>query len=192
MSFMFHPYPYKDPYAVNTVNVPKSVEENLTKGIINVAKKISSLFDRGVKTIGIDAYPGAEYETLVNVLKQQLATKNVEFVDATDVLLPSDVITAKVKPYLPEDREVDPVLLYGRRYTEGYRGLQDAEKVAELNEKIKNAKRIIVYGKGALSEALQDAFDIRIWMDVTPRTAVLNCKNGKNRICRHADSVYGF
>ena len=181
MSFMFHPYPYADPSAVNKIEIPESVREELTAGILNVAKKISSLFDDGVKSVGIDAYPGAEYETLVNVLKQQLATKNVEFVDATAVLLPSDVITAKVKPYLPEDREVDPVLLYGRRYTEGYLGLQDAEKVADLNKKTKNAKRIIVYGKGALSEELQDAFDIRVWMDVTPRTAVLNCKNGKNR-----------
>lgn len=181
MSFMFHPYPYKDPYAVNTVNVPKSVEENLTKGIINVAKKISSLFDRGVKTIGIDAYPGAEYETLINVLRQQLAGKGVEFVDANTVLLPSEVITAKVKPYLPEDRDVDPVLLYGRRYTEGYKGLQDAGKVAELVAKIKTADALIVYGKGALSEEMQDEYDVRVWMDVTPRTSVLNCKNGKNR-----------
>ena len=181
MSFMFHPYPYKDPYAVNTVNVPKSVEENLTKGIINVAKKISSLFDRGVKTIGIDAYPGAEYETLINVLRQQLAGKGVEFVDANTVLLPSEVITAKVKPYLPEDRDVDPVLLYGRRYTEGYKGLQDAGKVAELVAKIKTADALIVYGKGALSEEIQDGYNVRVWMDVTPRTSVLNCKNGKNR-----------
>ena len=181
MSFMFHPYPYADPEAVNKIEIPESVSKELTTGILNVAKKISSLFDGDVKSIGIDAYPGAEYETLVNVLKQQLANKNVEFVDATDVLLPSEVITEKVKPYLPEDRDVDPVLLYGRRYTEGYKGLQDADKVLALNEKIKNASRIIVYGKGALSEELQDSFDVRIWIDVTPRTAVLNCKNGKNR-----------
>ena len=103
MSFMFHPYPYADPSAVNKIEVPESVRRELTIGILNVAKKISSLFDDGVKSIGIDAYPGAEYETLINVLKQQLATKNVEFVDATDVLLPSEVITAKVKPYLPEN-----------------------------------------------------------------------------------------
>ena len=181
MSFMFHPYPYADPAAVNKIDVPKSVENDLTKGILNVGKKISSLFEEGVRTIGIDAYPGAEYETLVNVLKQQLANSGVEFVDAASVLLPSEVITAKIKPYLPEDREVDPVLLYGRRYTEGYKGLQDAEKITELVEKIKSAKGLIVYGKGALSEELQDEYDVRIWLDVTPRTAVLNCKNGKNR-----------
>ena len=174
MSFMFHPYPYADPDAVNKVNVPRSVKENLSHGILNVAKRISQLFENGVKTIGIDAYPGTEYETLVNVLRQQLASKNIEFVDASSVLLPSEVITEKIKPYLPEDRDYDPVLLYGRRYTEGYKGLQDAEKTAALNEKIKNANGLIVYGKGALAEELQDAYDIRIWIDVTPRTAVLN------------------
>ena len=181
MSFMFHPYPYADPNAVNRVDVPASVKENLTRGILNVAKRIGGLFDTGVRTIGIDAYPGAEYEMLVNVLKQQLAAKGVTFVDAASVLLPSEVITAKVKPYLPEDREVDPVLLYGRRYLEGYKGLQDADKVAALNEQIGRADKMIVYGKGALSEELQDSYDVRVGSDVTPRTAVLNCKNGKNK-----------
>ena len=153
--------------------MPESVKQELAKGILNVAKKLSALFESNVK--------GTEYETLINVLKQQLAGKKVVFVDACNVLLPSETITAKVKPYLPEDREVDPVLLYGRRYTEGYRGLQDPEKVLALIEQIKSSDRIIVYGKGALSEQLQDYFDVRVWMDVTPRTAVLNCKNGKNR-----------
>ena len=181
MSFMFHPYPYADPEAVNSINIPESVEKNLSHGILNVAKSISALFESGTKTIGIDAYPGTEYETLINVLRQQLAAKNIEFIDAASVLLPSEVITEKIKPYLPEDRDYDPVLLYGRRYTEGYKGLQDSKKVAALNEKIKNASGLIVFGKGALSEELQDSYDVRIWMDVTPRTAVLNCKYGKNR-----------
>lgn len=179
MSFMFHPYPYADPNAVNKINVPESVKNELTKGIQNVAKKIAGMFD-GVNAVGIDAYPGTEYEMLVNVLRQQLADKDVEFIDAASVMLPSEVITAMVKPYLPEDRDVDPVLLYGRRYRDGYKGLQDAEKVVKLKERIKNGKKVLVYGKGSLSEELQDEYDLRIWMDVTPRTAVLNCKNGKN------------
>ncbi len=181
MSFMFHPYPYADPNAVNSVNVPASVERNLVKGILNVGKKITSLFDEGVKTIGIDAYPGTEYETIVNVLRQQLANKGVEFIDAADVLLSSEEITAKITPYLPEDKDYDPVLLYGRRYTDGYKGLQEPNKVMELKKKIENSNGLIVFGKGSLSEELQDAYDVRIWLDVTPRTAVLNCKNGKNR-----------
>ena len=181
MSFMMHPYPYADPDAVNTINIPESVKENIVSGILNVGKKISSFFENGVKTIGIDAYPGAEYNALVNVLRQQLAARNIEFIDAESVLLPSEEITEKLKPYLPEDREVDPVLLYGRRYLEGYKGLQDDKKVSALKEKIKKSSGLVVYGKGSLSESLQDEYDVRIWIDVTPRTAVLNCKNGKNR-----------
>lgn len=181
MSFMMHPYPYSDPNAVNPVNPPDSVQKNLVTGIFNVAKKIASLFENGTKTIGLDAYPGAETSMLVNVLRQQLAARNVEFVDAQSVLLSSQEITEKLKPYLPEDRDRDPVLLYGRRYTEGYKGLQDGHKVAALQEKIRHSEGLIVYGKGALSESLQDEYDVRIWIDVTPRTAVFNCKNGKNR-----------
>lgn len=181
MSFMMHPYPYADPDAVNMIEIPVSVKEHLVSGILNVGKKISSLFQDGKKTIGIDAYPGAEYHALVNVLRQQLATRNIEFIDAESVLLPSEEITEKLKPYLPEDKDVDPVLLYGRRYLEGYKGLQDDKKISKLKEKIKNSTGLVVYGKGALSESLQDEYDVRIWMDVTPRTAVLNCKNGKNR-----------
>ena len=56
MSFMFHPYPYADPSAVNKIEVPESVKKELTSGILNVAKKISALFDGGVKSIGLDAY----------------------------------------------------------------------------------------------------------------------------------------
>ncbi|MBE7050913.1 MAG: phosphoheptose isomerase, partial [Ruminococcaceae bacterium] len=179
MSFMFHPYPFADPNAVNSVNIPESVKNTMTKGILNVGKKITSFFE-DVNTIGIDAYPGTEYEMLVNVLKQQLTSKGVEFVDAASVMLPAKEITDIVKPYLPEDREVDPVLLYGRRYKDGYKGIQDEKKVSELKKKIKSGKKMLVYGKGALCEELQDEFDLRIWLDVTPRTAVLNCKNGKN------------
>jgi mannose-6-phosphate isomerase class I len=180
MSFMFHPYPYADPNAVNKINVPQSVRDDLTKGVQNVAKKIAKMLEKNSK-IGIDAYPGTEYETLVNVLRQLLAGQNVVFVDAACTFLDPEEIEAIVTPYLPEDRDYDPVLLYGRRYKDSYRGLQNGERLEALKEKIKSADKIIVYGKSALCVDLQDLYDVRIWMDVTPRTAVLNCKNGKNR-----------
>ena len=165
MSFMFRPYPYADPNAVNRICIPSSVRENLSYGIETVAKSISALFENGVKTIGIDAYPGVEYETLINVLRQKLAAKNIEFVDAVCVLLPPAVITEKLKSFLPEDRERDPVLLYGRRYTEGYSGLQDSEKVSALREKIQGADGLIVFGKGTLSSKLRDTYNVRIWIN---------------------------
>ena len=40
-----------------------------------------------------------------------------------------------LKPYLPEDRDEDPVLLYGVRYEGGYAGLQRPERVQALKER---------------------------------------------------------
>jgi len=180
MSFMFHPYPYADPMAVNKISTPKTMEKELVDGIIPVAKKLVSLLDT-VSSIGIDVYPGAEYECLIRVMKQQCADKNITFIDVATVLRSAEEITNIVTPYLPEDRAYDPVLLYGRRYLGGYSELQDAEKVAELCQRITTGEKIVVYGKGALSEALRNCYDCKVWMDVTPRTAVLNYKNGKER-----------
>ena len=38
---------------------------------------------------------------------------------------------------------------------------------------------VVVYGRGALCEELAGLYDARVWMDVTPRTAVLNFKYGR-------------
>ena len=41
MSFMFHPYPYVDPDAVNPIHAPESVKNGLVKGPQSVAKEIA-------------------------------------------------------------------------------------------------------------------------------------------------------
>lgn len=179
MSFMFHPYPYADPDAVNVIDMPQSVIEGLTCGVIPTAKKLMALIEEGKTRIGIDHYPGAHVEQLIHCMVQQAYGKKIMFVDAACLLKCPEDITAMLKPYLPEDRTKDPVLLYGVRYLGGYSELQDSEKVENLKQRIACSEiPIVVYGQGALSEALWDSYDIRVWMDVTPRTAVLNYKHG--------------
>ena len=96
-------------------------------------------------------------------------------------------------PYLPEDREEDPVLLYGRRYKGGYEGLQDGRRVQALKELLGREKSVLVYGRGALVSALRGCYGARIWMDVTPRTAALNFKYGHARnLGAKADLPYGL
>ena len=189
MSFMFHPYPYVDHDAVNPVT-GEGVQ--IYRGAIATAKKICELLKEG-KNVGIDAYPGAEVETLVNVIRQNLGGQEVLYLDADALLKDGDEIAEMLKPYLPEDRDMDPVLLYGRRYKGGYAGLQDGENVAAVKEILENEKSVLVYGRGALAPELQDVYDVRIWMDVTPRTAALNFKYGKARnLGGSADLPYGL
>ncbi len=179
MSFMFHPYPYADP---NAVNIVTGCGVQPTKNIHETAKSIVAFLKEG-KKVAIDAYPGADFTALVNVIRQNAAWKDggspVTFIDAKTLLKDDKTITEMLAPYLPTDREVDPVLLYGRRYKDGYKGLQCEKKVVALKESI--APATLVYGLGALAPELWEIYDIRIWMDVTPRTSVLAFKNGKVR-----------
>lgn len=189
MSFMFHPYPYVDHDAVNVIS-GRGVQP--VKGVIPVAKRIAALLREG-KNVGIDAYPGTDTRILLNVVKQVSGGAFYEYVDAASLLKPAEELTEMLKPYLPEDRDIDPVLLYGRRYKGGYAGLQVAEKVAALKEKLASGHGVLVLGQGALAPELQDRYDVRVWMDVTPRTAALNFKYGHVRnIGAGEDLPYGL
>ena len=189
MSFMFHPYPYVDHDAVNPVSGRGVLP---VRGVIPVAKKIAALLKEG-KNIGVDAYPGADTHILLNVLRQAGAGVSYEVIDAESLLKDPGEITEMLKPYLPEDREEDPVLLYGRRYEGGYRGLQNGEKVNALKEKLGASRAVLVIGRGALAPELRDCFDLRVWMDITPRTAALNFKYGHARnIGVQEDLPYGL
>ena len=64
MSFMFHPYPYVDPDAVNPIHAPESVKNGLVKGPQSVAKEIARQIKAGKTRVGIDCYAGAEIGAL--------------------------------------------------------------------------------------------------------------------------------
>ena len=177
MSFMFHPYPYVDPRAVNPVDCPEA--EASVFGTLNVARAIAREIRGGKRRVAVDGYAGAPFEALRRVLTQQLGG-SVSVVDARS-LIRKDV-EAVVAPYLPEDREIDPVLLYGVRYEGGYAGLQDGARVDRLRAELAqtgNAATIVI-GQGSLAKPLQDAYDLRLWMDITPRQAALNFKYGRS------------
>ena len=73
MSFMFHPYPYSDPNAVNNVTGCGVMP---TSGVHAVAAQIALMVKEN-KKIGIDAFPGTDIASLVNVLRQRCAGLNV-------------------------------------------------------------------------------------------------------------------
>ena len=82
MSFMFHPYPYSDPQAVNDVS---GQGVSPVRGLHAVARSISALLREG-KRVGLDVYPGADYLSLVNVVRNLCAGEAVDFIDASGLL----------------------------------------------------------------------------------------------------------
>lgn len=188
MSFMFNPYPYVDKNAVNPIFAPKTVLNGLRLGARDVAREIASLVKGGHQRIGIDCYPGSEINAFARQLQQLLP--DVSFIDATCLSMDEHILDKILTTYLPEDCERDPVLLFGRRYRGDYESLQDKGKLEALLLTLRAAheKPIIVYGMGALSRSLRDTYDLRIWMDISPRQAAINFKLGlgMNYGCTHA------
>ncbi len=174
---MFHPYPFADPKAVNPVIPPVSVRSHLITGPQKIAQSLAREVGKGKRKIGLDAYPGVDTVSFSRILQQSIPDLIV--VDARSLALEEEELNQKLLPFLPQDRELDPVLLYGRRFEEGYPGLQSPEKIRNLQNLLQSTDHpVAVCGMGALCPALRDLYDLKIWMDITPRQSTLNFKNG--------------
>lgn len=177
MSFMFNPFPYNDPNAVNDLTNDGSVRtEKIAHGTAQLAAIFADLC-RADRVIAIDGYATAPFDALVGLLPA-----NCEIISVASIYKSAAELKSLFADYLPEDREKDPVLLYGRLFKAGYRGLFDEKKLTALQKKLTGAHgTIVLYGNGALTEELYDLADVHIFADVTPKQAVLNIKKGGYR-----------
>lgn len=182
MSFMFNPYPYNDPIAVNHITAPGvdlSTVLTCPNCIKAEIKKAAEKLGRGV--IAIDGYVTAPFALLADMAKEAVEAAGIkaEVVCTRSLAKPAAELAETLKEYLPEDRAKDPVLLYGKIWDKGYRGLMDADKVKALVERAKSFDGItVIVGNGALSPDLIGLAGYRIFADITPKQAVLNVKKG--------------
>jgi len=175
MSFMFNPFPYNDPNAVNRITAP-GVDLSKTKtGNRSVAAALKKLVkDNPGKVIALDGYTTAPFDKIVS-----LFGKEVDVIAMSDIYLAPRKLEKLFEENLPMDRKKDPVLLYGKLFKEGYKGLFDAKKLAALRKKLaKTTNTTVLYGYGALCPELADLSAVKIWADITPKKAVLNIKAG--------------
>ena len=190
MSFMFNPNPYNELGALNKPQLSEATVKSFVSGIANVAEVISAdaVNANGGVAFAMDGYPSAEFMPLVNLCtgKIKLENKEVAVINVADYYLSAEELDKKFEPYLPMDREKDPVLLFGRRFEEGYAGIFDTELYKKLINDIKAEKSagkvVIVYGFGSVfSEELRELYDRIIYLDVIPKEAVLRAKSGRSK-----------
>ena len=182
MSFMFNPYPYDDPKAVNHITAPgidMSTVLTDAERIKDEIKKAARKLGKGV--IAIDGYVTAPFDEIAGIAAAAVSECGIDLktIFTRDLARPAAELHEELLEYLPEDRKKDPVLLYGKIWDKGYRGLMDAVKVnaAKASAKAFNGITLIV-GNGALSDELNTAADYRVFADITPKMAVLNVKKG--------------
>ncbi len=177
MSFMFNPYPYKDPNAINRIANDGSVAlSRIARGNAQIAAELASHIAAG-KIIAIDGYATAPFAAML-----ELIAPGVKKIAVSSIYKTADELKALFAENLPEDRVKDPVLLYGKLFKGGYRGIFDEAKLGALRAELaKKDGPVVVWGNGALCHELYDMADVHIYMDITPLQAVLNIKKGGYR-----------
>ncbi|NLO35223.1 MAG: phosphoheptose isomerase, partial [Clostridiaceae bacterium] len=190
MSFMFTPFPYNDPSAVNRIAVERQLTDQITADTAASAQAVASrVADKLVRQktclLGIDGYMSAPLAKLAGAIALACEARGIPVRLATteSLYLNEAVLDEKLKPYLPEDRDLDPVLLFGSLYHEGFDGLLDGGKVTALTEQLRQFSAdgtglILVYGHGTLSDKLRPLFDLNLFVDVTQKRTVLNYRSG--------------
>ncbi|NLB44819.1 MAG: phosphoheptose isomerase [Clostridiaceae bacterium] len=190
MSFMFTPFPYDDPSAVNRITVDRQLTDQITADTDASAQAIAArvadkLVGQKACLLGIDGYMSAPLDKLAGAIALACEARGISVRLATTepLYLDEDVLDEKLKPYLPEDRDMDPVLLFGSLYHEGFDGLLDSGKVSTLADQLKQFSAAgtgltLVYGQGTLSDKLRPLFDLRLFVDVTQKRTVLNYRSG--------------
>ena len=191
MSFMYNPFPYNDPRPVNRPALGKETIEGVTCGTLKSASKLASGFAGMLKdghgvVVALDGYTTADWTRLVNCLSQQLAAKGIEMeaVKFSDIYKSEKEMHEMLDPYLEWDTSKDPTLLYGKVFRGGYPAIFDENKKNGLKASLKEAKAAagkvtVVYGYGCLDKEFRELYDVKCYLDVTPKESILRIRRGQ-------------
>ncbi len=191
MSFMFNPFPYDDPTPVNRPPLPEETAGSIVSGVHAAAQgraKAARELPAGRAIVALDGYPGAQWEQLVSLIAQDLAKSGVpaDAVDVSSCYKERAVLDVELRDFLPEDKVKDPVLLYGKLYRGGYAGIFDRGRLEGLRRDLEKRKKgargvLLVYGCGAAIRDLRALCDLVVYLDITPKQAILRARAGLYR-----------
>lgn len=192
MSFMFNPYPFDDPVPVNKPEIPVEILHTLAHGTKETASHITRAItdkfkmSKGPVILALDGYIGTVFDQIVNLVSQDLmsAAIKVHTLNFKYVFKSSDLLDEMLTENLPEDREKDPVLLFGKLFKGGYEALFDDQKL-KLNINVledfksEGSKEVyIVYGLGCTVSSLRSLYNLIGYIDITPKEVIMRARKG--------------
>lgn len=192
MSFMFNPHPYDDQTAVNRPRLKEETIKSILSGTKESAGYLGEMAVNRLKdknsciVVALDGYIGAQWKQTINLVSQFLKQQSVKLtvIDFSEVYKSSDELDREFSEYLEEDREKDPVLLFGRLFKEGYEKILDVQKLTALESDLKRAKAgkndevVLVYGNGCTIRSLRLYYDLVCYFDVSPKEVIMRAKKG--------------
>ncbi|MDD2381204.1 MAG: hypothetical protein PHV35_05845, partial [Mariniphaga sp.] len=187
---MFNPHPYDDPTAINRPKLSQEVINSIVSGTKETASHltndITKKLEKGNVVVALDGYTGAQFDQIINLLSQNLKLKSIDVkaYDVKNVLKTADELDGLFADNLEEDKEKDPVSLYGKLFKGSYEDVFDAEKMAQFEASVREFKNggghkvFIVSGFGCTIKKLLPLYDLVCYFDVTPKEVMLRARKG--------------
>ena len=172
MSFAYKPLPFDDLTAFNRVGLtPNSIKFSCTE----IALQLANVLPQGL--ILLDGYPTARFQQLIDAL-QKTVPGGLQAINVSSLHQPQEKIQDLLINYLPEDRSIDPDLIFGKLYDQDYLPIFDGEKVNHFLNDLPNKKHVILYGHGSSCKLFRPFAKKIIYIDVTPKDAALRVFDG--------------
>ena len=180
MSFMFKPFRFTDPEAVNTPVIAREIAAQSLSGNEAVARKLIDAAGK-TKVLFLDGYVGALFSTLRDRIADEV--RDCVFFDLREAWKSSSEMEAMLAESLPQDRTIDPILLFGKSVPRTIASLFDPAKSAALKSRIAEARKrgrlVVVFGCGAA--LFKQENDVVAYLDVTPLETTLRIRERKIR-----------
>jgi hypothetical protein len=174
MSFMYDPIPYDEESAKNKVSKKENL--TLTQGLDKISNVILSTWKEG-EVYALDGYIAADFDAVVETLRQM--DNSILWISTKECVKDIDEIDKMIAPCLPHDEKKDPYDLFGKLYSDDIETFFDKAKVSNLKERINGCSKVGIYGMGSSCEVFKGFVDKVIYIDLTPKDAVIRAQDGK-------------
>jgi mannose-6-phosphate isomerase len=170
MGFSYKPVRFDDLTAINIVGpIP-----GITASYDEIARSLAKNLPEGL--ILLDGFPTANFSALLEYLCR--VKPGIITIDVSRFHRSSGEIQELLKPYLPQDRDLDPELIFGRLFDRDFQPFFDLEKVGSFLNGLVDGQMIILYGLGSACELFRPYSKAILYIDVTPKDAALRVYDG--------------
>ncbi|HAF62691.1 MAG TPA: hypothetical protein DCK95_10250 [Anaerolineaceae bacterium] len=174
MGYLINPVRFDDRDAVNSISGLPYSSDSILQGKNKIVELISSQFHKGL--LVVDGYLTANMEEIATLLFSKCEADSI--IDVKAFYKTNDEIEALISDCLPENRDIDPELIYGRLFSGSIQDFLDPIKVKDFISTLKPDEKTIVYGHGCLCDHFAEIANKTIYIDVTPRDTAF-CVNEK-------------
>ncbi len=170
MGFAYKPVRFDDLNAINTINPISDIKTSYDE----IAHILVQTLPQGL--ILLDGFPTANISTFLDHVCR--AKPGITTIDVSRFYRSAEEIQELLKPYLPQDRDIDPELIFGKLFDQGFQPFFDLEEVSLFLNSLVDGQTVILYGLGSACALFRPLSEAILYIDVTPKDAALRVYDG--------------